>query len=96
MKPSKSLAILALFATLSACAGGPAPAVEVREVEVPVPVACVSEERLAEATAAEPATLGDIPADANAALPLVTAKALEWKAYALDAMAIVRGCAVRP
>lgn len=88
-----ALPVLLLCLTAGQCAHTE-PGVEIREVPTPVPVACVSQERLAEAQAAEPPAIsGTLNGDANHDLPIVTAIALDWKAYATDLMGIVRGCA---
>ena len=70
------------------------PAIEVRTVEVPVPVACVDEPTLVKAESGKPADDVTLTGDANRDLPKVAERALRWKAYATDLFAIVSGCAV--
>lgn len=91
MKTTKTLALFALPAILAACSHTQ-PAVEIREVLVPTPVPCVDQATGEAAVAGKPADLAPLTGDANRDLPVVYAKALDWKAYALDMLAIVKGC----
>lgn len=84
--------VLCLALLLGAC-NHTQPGIEVRTVEVPTPVACVSAEQLETAESTQPTGDLALTGDANKDLPIVAARGLDWKAYALDMLAIVKGCA---
>lgn len=84
MKPAGILA----FSLLAACQTT-TPAIEVRTVEVPTPVACVSPEQIP----AEPEKVGSkLTGNAVADLLIVSASALELRDYAGKLRALLVGC----
>jgi hypothetical protein len=79
--------VLALFA-LSACQTT-TPAIEVREVEVPVPVRCVDPEQVP----AEPPRVGDqLTGRAVEDLLIVSESALLLRKWGQEMAALLRGC----
>lgn len=82
------LILPALFA-LAACATKPPIGIEVRTVEVPTPVACVSVDQLP----AEPPRVGDrLTGNAVLDLAIVAASALELRKWGQEQAAILAGC----
>lgn len=80
---------LAPLALLAACATTPG-AVEVREVRVPTPVACVS----ADAIPPEPAKVGgQLAGDAVTDSSILAASALELRKWGQELSALLTGCA---
>lgn len=87
------LSVISLYTT--ACATIPQPAVEIRTVEVPVPVACLSAEQLAQMP--EPPLVGDqlgrTPETAEADRDILGASALLLRAWGRELFAAHAGCA---
>jgi hypothetical protein len=83
----RHLILPALFA-LSACQTTQ-PGIEVREVEVPVPVRCVDPADVP----AEPPRIGDeLTGNAVVDLSIVAASALELRKWGQEMAALLRGC----
>lgn len=83
-------ALCLIAACLSACATTPPVGIDVREVEVPTPVACVTREQLP----AEPERVGDrLTGNAVVDLALVAASALELRKAFGEQRALLEGCA---
>lgn len=82
------LILPALFA-LAACATAKEPGIEIREVEVPVPVACVEAEQIP----AEPGAVKHLLTGvARADLSIVAESALELRKYAGELRALLVAC----
>ena len=87
----KRLIALPLLA-LAAC-NTTQPAVEIRTVEVPTPVACPDAETVAALKAGEPPRVAPIlTGNAATDLPIVAGSALRLRAWAGELMAVVDGC----
>lgn len=81
-----ALCVSALYTT--ACATPPA-AIEVRTVEVPTPVACVSPDQIP----AEPERVGShLTGNAVTDLSIVAASALELRRWGQEQAALLKGC----
>lgn len=89
------LAPISLF--LASCsATTPPPAVEVRtvEVKVPVPVACISAEQYRQLIDREPAKVAaQLNGDARHDLDVISASAIRLRAYAGELRAALKACA---
>jgi hypothetical protein len=84
----KTLNLLTLFALTACSTPGPV-GVEIRTVEVPTPVACVTREQLP----AEPERVGDrLTGNAVVDLALVAASALELRKAFQEQAALLQGC----
>ena len=94
MKLHLAAAPISLF--LAACAATtPPPAVELRtvEVKVPVPTPCITAEQLNELIAREPARVSaQLTGDARHDLDIVAASALRLRAYAGELRAALKAC----
>ena len=83
------------FAAAGCTATTPPPAVEVRtiEVKVPVPVACLTAEQMNALIAREPARVNaQLNGDARHDLDLVAASAIRLRAYAGELRAALKAC----
>ena len=86
----RHLTLPALFA-LSACSTPGPVGVEIRTVEVPTPVACVTRDQLP----AEPTRVGStLTGNAVVDLAIVSASALELRKWGQEQAAILEGCAL--
>ncbi len=84
MKPAGILA----FSLLAACQTT-TPAVEVRTVEVPTPIACITPEQVP----AEPPRIGHrLTGNAVADVLIVSKSALELRKWGQEMAALLRGC----
>jgi hypothetical protein len=92
MKINTCLAVglnLVAAMSLAACAQNPPLAVEVREVQVPTPVACIKPEQIPP----EPERVGPLlTGNAVADLATVAASALELRIYGGELRALIEGC----
>lgn len=87
--PIRNCGIFTQLVLLSACATTPPIGIEVREVEVPTPVACVNREQLP----AEPARVGpNLTGNAVVDLAMVAASALELRKWGQEQAALLEGC----
>lgn len=81
---------LSLAPALAACQTTQPVGIQVREVEVAVPVACVTPEQIP----AEPPRVGDtLTGNAVVDLSIVAASALELRKWGQEQAAILQGCA---
>lgn len=86
-------AIVASAVLLAACQTTQ-PAVQVREVEVPVPVPCLSRAQMEEDRFQEPPLVGDrLTGDEAVDLSIVSASALLLRAWGKELLAAHEGCA---
>jgi hypothetical protein len=79
----------AVSAALAACATKPPIGVEIRTVEVPTPVACLTRDQIP----AEPARVGPtLTGNAVVDLAIVAASALELRRWGEEQAALLQGC----
>lgn len=81
--------IVLVFSLLAACQTAQPVGIEVRTVEVPTPIQCVSPEQVP----AEPEKVGSkLTGQAVADLLIVSASALELRKWGQEMAALLRGC----